>query len=351
MTFGVQPFEESIKKAYPLDRIRNGYYSDAYFVRTREILKHDNHNPYVMVQVFAKKRALFCGLREAEIILRECCLPKTALKINALPDGTWFKPNETVMTIEGEYRSFAHLETVFLGILARRTAVATAVRNVVTAARDRTVFFFAARFDHFLSQEGDGYAGMIGGAASVSTDANGAWIGQAGMGTIPHALIAAYGGDTVAATEAFDRHIPEEVKRIALVDFENNCPKSAVEAARALGRRLWGVRLDTSESLVDESLKLKGINKTGVCPELVYEVRKALDGEGFEHVKIVASGGFNESRIRKFIRDGVPCDAFGVGSYLFSKKTDFTADIVMVDGKPVSKAGRIYNPNSRLVEY
>ncbi len=351
MPVKLQSFEEIIKSAYPLELIRKGYYTDAYFVRARDILKRDRRNPRVVMQVFAKKRSVFCGAQEASVIIRECANPGTNLKLWALPEGEWFKPHETVMTIEGPYRSFAHLETVYLGILSRRTAVATLVRRVAGAARDKPVLFFAARFDHFLCQEGDGYAAMIGGAASVSTDANGAWIGQMGMGTIPHALIAAYDGDTIAATKAFDRHIPGEVGRIALVDFENDCPKTAVAVARALGRRLWGVRLDTSESLIDETLRRKGILRKGVCSELVREVRNALDMEGFEHVRIVVSGGFTERRIRKFMRENVPVDAFGVGSFMYSKRVDFTADIVRVDGESVSKVGRKYNPNPRLVEY
>ena len=173
-----------------MDKIREGFYSDKYFVRTRDILIEDGFNPRVIMQIFAKKRSFFCGAKEAAFIIRECSESGKSLIIRALPEGSWFRPWETVMTIEGPYRFFAHLETVYLGIIARRTAVATSVRKVVKAAQGKTVLFFPARFDQPLNQEGDGYAARTGGATDVSTDANGAWIGKEGIGTIPHSLIA-----------------------------------------------------------------------------------------------------------------------------------------------------------------
>ena len=119
------------------------------------------------------------------------------------------------------------------------------------------------------------------------------------MGTVPHALIAAYGGDTVLATKKFAEHIDPSVNVISLVDFENDCVRTSVAVARALGNRLWGVRLDTSGTLVDASVipQMGTFPPTGVNPQLVRNVRTALDAEGFGFVKIVASGGFNSARI------------------------------------------------------
>jgi nicotinate phosphoribosyltransferase len=135
-----------------------------------------------------------------------------------------------------------------------------------------------------------------------------------------------------------------------LVDFENDSVRTALEVAGALGDDLWGVRLDTSESLADESLRrLYGDEAPhGVAPELVREMRSALDDAGFGAVRIVASGGFTAERIRAFEADGVPVDAYGVGSSLIRGSNDFTADVVMVDGRPCAKVGREYRPNPRL---
>jgi nicotinate phosphoribosyltransferase len=135
-----------------------------------------------------------------------------------------------------------------------------------------------------------------------------------------------------------------------LVDFENDSVRTALEVARALGPRLWGVRLDTSESLVDRALweEMGDFKPTGVNERLVRKVRDALDADGFEHVKIVASGGFTVDKIEEFERNSVPVDAYGVGSSLIRGQNDFTADAVMTDGRPSAKVGRNFRPNPRL---
>ena len=214
------------------------------------------------------------------------------------------------MLISGPYQAFAHLETVYLGVLARRTRVATNTRLVVEAAWPKPVMFFPARFDHWLVQTGDGYAAHIAGAIGVSTDAQASWWGSEGLGTVPHALIAAFDGDTVEATRALAGEMPEGGPIITLVDFDNDCVGTSLAVARALGPRLFGVRLDTSESMVDRSIvPLMGtFDPRGVNPQLVRNVRAALDAEGFGHVQIIASGGFDSAKIRRFESEGVPVD-------------------------------------------
>lgn len=332
----------------PVQKIKSGWYSDKYFVRTKEVLLKDNHHPVVLMQIFAREEAVVCGLDEAIAVLKLCADRPRELVIKALHDGDRIKPMETVMTIEGDYSTFAHLETVYLGVIARRTAVATTVREVVDAANGRQVLFFPARFDHYSVQTGDGYAAFISGALGVSTDANAAWWGVKGQGTVPHGIIAAYDGNTAAACMAFDRYMPKNIKRIALVDFENDCVKTSLEVARALGKHLWGVRLDTALDMRDASVKGRGKESYGVCPELVRNVRKAFDKNGFNYVKIVVSCGFNKDKIRDFVKRRAPFDAVGVGAALFRRKIDFTADIVIVNRRPCAKVGRWYNPNPRL---
>ncbi len=332
----------------PVEKIKSGWYSDKYFARTREVLLKNQHHPNVLMQIFTREDSIVCGLDEAIAILRLCAYRPNELKIKALYDGDVIKPMEMVMTIEGDYSTFAHLETVYLGVMARRSAVATRVKKIVDAANPKKVLFFSARFDHYSLQTGDGYAAFISGALGVSTDANAAWRGARGEGTIPHGLIAAYDGDTVRACLAFDKYMPKNIKRIALVDFENDCVKTSLDVARALGKKLWAVRLDTALDLHDRSVKSKSKASLGVSPELVWNVRRALDSNGFRFVKIVVSCGFDEDRIKLFNRLKVPYDIVGVGSDFFRLKRDFTADIVMVNGRPCAKVGRQYNPNPRL---
>ncbi|HWC73579.1 MAG TPA: hypothetical protein VG454_06550 [Gemmatimonadales bacterium] len=334
----------------PVEKMREGYYSDKYFVRARDLLRKDKHRPRVTMQVFGKVHAFLGGIDEAIAILKLCAESWDELVVHALYDGDEIKPWETVLLIEGPYDAFAVLETLYLGVLARRTRVGTNTRLVVEAAKPKEVMFFPARHDHWLVQTGDGYAAHIAGAIGVSTDAQASWWGSEGVGTVPHALVAAYGGDTVKASRKFADLSDPSIRLITLVDFDNDCVGTSLAVARALGDRLYGVRLDTSETLVDRSVipQMGTFKPTGVNPQLVRNVRRALDAEGYTQVKIVVSGGFNIEKIRDFEGQRVPVDAYGVGSSLFQGRFDFTADVVMVEGKPCGKVGRTYRANPRL---
>ena len=387
----------------PVHEIRRGYRSDVYFWRAKRTLEASHRSNAATVQVFQKGESVVCGIEEALAILmlgighyRNSTLAfelfdryiqqkrrirslyradpeqlrealdkrkriETALddewvsdlgqiSVSSLRDGDSIVPWETVLLIEGPLSEFIHLETLYLGVLARRTRISTNVAQVAHAANTKPVFFFPARFDHWAVQGGDGYAASIGGAASVSTDAQGEWWGMKGAGTIPHSLIAACGGSTVEATRSFAQTFPD-TSLVALVDFDNDCVKTSLEVAHTMGDRLWGVRLDTSESLVDVSLKGAAdlTNKAGVNPALVRNVRQALDDAGFGRVQIVVSGGFDVEKIAAFESEQVPTDAYGVGSAFMKGSFDFTADVVKLDGAPMSKTGRQFRDNERLV--
>ncbi|MGI9034259.1 MAG: quinolinate phosphoribosyl transferase [Acidimicrobiales bacterium] len=387
----------------PVPEIRFGYRSAVYFSRAKAILEQERPDTVVTMQVFQRDSSVLCGIDEALAVLRvgagswvdparaaevfdaylaarldarslrlgdtEASAGARArqfeleteldrlwvpgfdrLDVTALHDGDAVEPWETVLAIAGPLHLFAHLESVYLGVLARRTRIATNVAKVVDAAGHKPLLFFADRFDHFATQGGDGYAARIAGARGVATDAMAAWWGEKGLGTIPHALIAAYGGDTVAATAGFARHVPE-ADLIALTDFNNDCVTDSVACARALGDRLWGVRLDTSATMVDRAITpeiMGDFDPTGVNVTLVRLVRQALDAEGFGHVRIIVSGGFTAERIAAFDAEHAPVDAYAVGSSLLRGSCDFTADVVAVDGRDIAKAGRHFRANMRL---
>jgi nicotinate phosphoribosyltransferase len=339
----------------PVEKMRAGWYADAYFNHARAALLRDGRRPQVVLQVFQKKDSYLGGVDEAIAILKLCADGWDGLTVRALYDGDRIAPYETVLTIEGDYTAFAHLETAYLGTLARRTLITTNTVDVLEAANGKPLIFMPARHDHHRVQTGDGYAAFIAGEVvgrpvGVTTDEQASWWGGRALGTVPHSLIAAYDGDTVLAAERFAAWAPADMNVTVLVDFENDSVRTALEVARALGPRLWGVRLDTSEALVDRSLwdELGDFRPGGVNPRLVWKVREALDAAGFEQVKIVVSGGFTVDKIREFESHGVPVDAYGVGSSLIRGSNDFTADIVLTDGKPSAKAGRHYRPNDRL---
>jgi len=339
----------------PVEKMREGYYTDAYFNHARSTLFEDERSPRVVMQVFQKNDAHLGGMDEAIAILKLCSEEWDDLTVQALYDGDRIDPHESVMTIEGDYTSFAHLETLYLGVLARRTLVTTNVVRVLEAANGKPIIFMPARHDHHRVQTGDGYAAyvageVVGAPIGVTSDAQASWWGGKGVGTVPHALISAYGGNTVLAATKFADWAPGDLNVVVLVDFENDSVATALEVARALGPRLWGVRLDTSESLVDRSLwdELGDFEPTGVNERLVRKVRDALDRDGFERIKIVVSGGFTAEKIREFEERGVPVDSYGVGSSLIRGSNDFTADVVLTDGRPSAKAGRGFRPNPRL---
>ena len=326
-------------------------YSDKYFLRAGEILKAEARDPQVLMQVFCRTNGKLCGLTEVLALFADLDVPDRAgLRLSGLTDGDLISPWETVLTIEGPYASFAHLETLMLGVLARGTRIATQTSDIVAAAEGRRVLFFGARHDHYLTQKADGYAATIGGAVGVSTDAQGERVGWEGIGTVPHALIAAYEGDTVLASRKFVEVFGPSVPFVALVDFDNDCVGTSVRVAQALGDRLQGVRLDTSASLVDIAFETEPDAEPGVSPALVKRVRAALDAEGYADVDIIVSGGITAARVKRFLSEGAPVNAFGVGSAILRNdgRFDFTADIVQVDGRSISKVGRAHKPNPRL---
>lgn len=343
------------------ERVRDGWFSAVYFLKTREIVKEFRPNNIVTMQFFQKEHAVLCGTDEVIALLHTFADEPEKLEIYSLKDGDKISPFETVLTITGPYQNFGYLEGIIDGILARRTSVATNVYNVVKAAAlsgvQKPVIFMGDRDDHFMMQAGDGYAAFIGGSTAQATHAMNEWWGKQGMGTMPHALIQLFDGDVVAAAKAYHAKYPDD-DLIVLVDYNNDCITDALKVAREFGDKLKAVRVDTSRTMIDQYFirhpeVLGTFDPRGVNPPLIFALREALDREGFEHVKIVVSGGFNEQRIIEFEKQGVPVDMYGVGSSLLKVHIGFTGDNVLLNGKHQAKAGRRYRPNPRLekVEY
>ena len=313
------------------------------------------------MQVFQRKESVLGGIDEAIAVLKQCTGHRgpdgrwvntfKELEVCALYEGDEIAPWETVMTIEGDYAQFAHLETVYLGCLARRTLIMRNVHEVVEAANGKPILYFPARHDHWLVQTGDGWAAHVAGAIGVSTDAQASWWGGRGVGTVPHGLIAAYGGDTALAAVKFAdrfaaRHERHRARRLRQPLARRPRSRWPTRSATTCGAS--GSTRPTSWPTSSLQERLGDDAPTGVNPELVRLVREGLDAHGHRDVKIVVSGGFNADRIREFEAEGVPVDAYGVGSSLIRGSNDFTADVVMVDGRPGGKVGRELRPNPRL---
>lgn len=322
-----------------------------------------------MVQVTAERPCLLGGTDEVISLIKLSVDDWNALNVQALYDGDRADAGETVLTVDGPYETFAPLEPLMLGTLARRTRVSTNARAFVEAARPKLVFAFPARHDHWLLEAGDALAAQIGGAIVLASDPGISNLSAsppkaAGLipplAVVPHSAIGAYGGDTVAAARAFatrpavaDEDNPSEGasgQLIVPVDYDNDAVRTALELARALEGRLWGVQLATSENLVDASIipVMGTFPPTGVNATLVWNVRNGLDAEGFGDVKIIASSGVTLERIRQFEEEGVPVDAYGIDAALLAGRTGFTAALVQLDRPLKLRVGSELRPNPRL---
>ena len=414
--------ERLTNKTFKLDveRMRQGWYSDKYFANilrmlmgvgqsggyqgayARDIGRDPNSldvgDVEVEMQFFTRRRGktIVVGVDKALCMLRHCTgFPGKdgdwvstwdMLKVEAVHDGAITQYHgdplqvQPVIKVYGRYRDFALLETPMLGILSRSSRIATNVYNVLQAAKGKPVLFFPARFDLHEVQAADGYAYDIAVTRFnqdyagqlqpfVSTDAQGDWWGGAGGGTLAHAVIACFLSDTAASMIAFAEHVPVEVPRIALVDFNNDSVRDSLRVMRAMFERysslmrsgaseeaqkyvLYGVRLDTSGGMRDINVPPLGDPGLdfGVTPRLVFIVRQALDTAWEQwdlpdsklemakvycrQVRIVATGGFSPEKIDRFEKLNVPVDIYGVGSSLLANdkttNNDFTADVVRV---------------------
>lgn len=334
------------------ERIKDGFFSANYFLKSHHIVESLLPGHIVTMQFFQRReQAMVCGLDEVIALIHTFAKHPEDLEIYALEDGDMISANEPVLKIKGRYEDFGYLESLIDGILARRTSVATNVHEVVLAARGTNVFSMADRQDDYLTQVGDGYATYVGGITKVSTDAQGLWWGGKGSGTMPHALIEICGGDIIKASEAYLKAYPEE-KLTALIDYHNDVVRDSLLLARHLKDKLNAVRVDTSKSLIDHYFDDKdtsGFDPHGVCKQLIYALREALDKEGFNHVKIIVSSSFSKEKIDEWTKEGVPVDTYGVGTYFVNNMTcGFTGDLVNLDGKPQAKEGRKEIASSRL---
>lgn len=309
------------------DAILSGDTADIYFQRTREILQREAIDPIVTMEIFPSRDGILCGLREALALLNRV-LPADA-QVWALTEGAPMRAKEIVLRIRAPYSAFGLYETALLGILASQSGWATAARRIAATAAPVPVISFGARHVHPNVAAQMEYAAIVGGCATCATPAGARLAGKQPSGTMPHALILIL-GDTVRAVQAFDKWMPPQVNRVALVDTFHDEAEEALRVARALGDRLWGIRLDTPAE------------RGRVTPELVKEIRARLDQTGFTRVKIFVSGGVDAERIELFKRAGAPVDGYGVGSAISAAPPiDFTGDLKEVDGKPIAKRGRI----------
>jgi len=323
----------------PTAAVWNGDTADVYFHRTKQILDAAGVNPVVTMEVFPGRDGTLCGMREARALLSGVLSPEAV--VESLTDGDAVTRKEVALRIRDRYTNFCLYETAYLGYLSSGTGWATAARAVVAAADGVPVVAFGARHIHPNAVGAMEYAAVVGGCEACASVIGARMAGVAPSGTIPHALILVL-GDTVRAAQLFHQYIDPAVRRVVLVDTFHDEVEEAVRVGQALGKDLWGVRMDTPSE------------RGGVTPALVREARARLDGAGLGHVRILISGGLSVERIRLFRAEGAPVDSFGVGSAIAGAAAiDFTADLKEIEGVPIAKRGRIpgITPNPRLVRW
>ncbi len=308
------------------DAILAGDTADIYFARTQTILAREGLDPVVVMEIFPGRDGILCGMNEVLDLLR---VAAPDAQVDVLEEGAAMRAKEVVLRIRARYAAFGLYETALLGMLAHTSGWATAAREIVDAAAPTPVISFGARHVHPNVSAQLEYAAVIGGCVTGATPAGARLAGRQPSGTIPHAMVLIF-GDTVKAAEAFDKWMPREINRTALVDTFHDEAEESLRVAQALGDRLWGIRLDTPSE------------RGRVTPDLVKEIRARLDQAGFPKVKIVVSGGVDLERVKLFRASGAPVDAYGVGSAISgAPPIDFTGDLKEIDGKPIAKRGRI----------
>ena len=329
-----------LERTRPSSEILSGATADVYFARASGILDREGLDPLVTMEVFCRQEAVLCGIDEATNLLGHvlAAADPSETTLEALSDGDPIAPKEIVLRIRARYRCFGLYETAILGMLAQSTGWATAARDVVDAAAPQPVISFGARHVHPDITDVLDYAAIVGGCVGASTPAGAKLAGLSPTGTMPHSLVLIF-GDTVSAALAFDRDLSPDVPRIVLIDTFKDEAEEALRVAEALGDRLYGIRLDTPAE------------RGRVTADLVTEIRARLDQAGYEHVRIVVSGGLSPERIAYFKEHEAPVDSFAVGSYISgASPIDFTGDLKEIDGRPIAKRGRIpgVTPSPRL---
>ena len=308
------------------EEIKGAEVADVYFHRTMEILRSRGLEDTPVHAEVAYKTSdpdrwfVVAGLDEVARLLKDA-----GVEARAVPEGTICRPNEPVLTISGPYSAFAEHETALLGFLCQASGVATGAARCRLAAGERPVISFGARRMHPAITPMIERAAYLGGCDGVAVELAARRLGIPASGTLPHALVLIL-GSTAEAARAFDEVIGPEVRRTVLIDTFDDEKFGALIAARAIPDTIDAVRLDTPG------------NRRGDFRDLMREVRWELDRNGFEHVKIFASGGID---VEYILHLNPVCDAYGVGGAIAdAAMIDYSLDIVEVAGEDRSKRGK-----------
>jgi nicotinate phosphoribosyltransferase len=300
--------------------------ADSYFHRTMQVLRARGLADTPVHAELAYKTSdpddwfVVAGLDEVAYLLDD-----VEVDARAVPEGTICRPHEPVLTLSGPYGAFAEHETAILGLLCQASGVATGAARCRLAAGEKPVISFGARRMHPAVTPMIERAAYLGGCDMVAVDLAVERLGIPATGTTPHALVLVL-GSTAEAARAFDEVMEPEVPRTIIIDTFDDEKFGALLAARAIPGSIYAIRMDTPG------------NRRGDFLDLMREVRWELDRNGFERVKIFASGGID---VEYILHLNPVCDAYGVGGAIAdAPMIDYSLDIVEVNGEDRSKRGK-----------
>lgn len=315
-----------------------GKVTDAYFVRTQEILDKTDISKHVVMELrasslpFGWEWAVFAGLEELVYFFERLQHP---IDLFCLDEGTLFRPNDPVAYVIGDYKDICIYETTILGFLCQASGIATRAARCVLAAQGRPVLSFGARRMHPTITPLIDRNAYIGGCTGVSTIVTAEKLGKNAAGTMPHALILLV-GDTLEAAKLFDEIVNDKIPRIALIDTFSDEKLEAIRVAEAMGDKLYGIRVDTPSS------------RRGDFLSILEEIRWELDIRGYKSTRIVVSGGMDEYSILEY---NPVCYGYGVGTSISNAPVvDYSLDIVEIANQPIAKRGKMSGRKRLLIQ-
>ncbi len=356
-------------------------YTDHYFNQTKKIVNYSG-DVNVKYAVFMRRPVIFTPSLMLENLKYVAKKRNFKIKIDlCYKEGDWVGAGDPLLFISGPFSKLVDLETLFLQNLG---PACVAAYNAYSMCRDlpkvsflamdarhcagiemSEIMSYAASVGSKVAQKEFNSVGFIGNA----TEATAHYFGNnKAFGTMPHSLIG-YAGSTLKAAELYNKTFPDEDMTV-LVDYFGKEVTDSLEVCNKFselaGNGRLSVRLDTHggrfiegldtersyavlESQAPNSIRqyrseheLKWLVGTGVSAAAIYYLRKILDENKFQKVKIVASSGFNHLKCKVMASVGAPIDVIGTGSYLpdIWEETYATADIVEYDGNRSVKKGR-----------
>ncbi|AGX89227.1 nicotinate phosphoribosyltransferase [Mycoplasma parvum] len=339
-----------------LKKIISSYFFDA------QKLSSIYSDEIVVMQFFQRKNSvILSGIKEV-LKLLEKEIENKRIKVRYLEEGALINNLEVVLELEGKYQYISIYEGIIDGILSRSTSLSNNAKECISAAQGIEIICMADRSDHYRNIEGDCWAYYVGGIRSFSAPNLKSFPFYKELSSnekekinvyhsLPHGAIQIFEGDILKTMKKYHEIFPK-LPLIALVDFNNNVIEDSLTVLKEFGKKLKGVRVDTHPTIKDSSLidfpeerKYMGVN-----PTLIKKLRESLDSFGGKHVKIYISSGLTPEKIKEFIDEKVRVDGFGVGQFLTHINIFFTGDLVKLGDKKISKFGRSYRENKRLIE-